>query len=177
MDNSAFAVSNQVTSRKTVQSNHTVPSAVQEDTYPQGALLNSRATGQIMKDMNFGRKQKARAMRLAEKNGKGHRINHSSHIQTTDVSTVLAITKLVISPQDNNRLPPLATLPVVQVFIKTPVNSQTLRLHIAHTHSNTLNKANLLLVQPHPHPQSLTQNFHKVFNIHPHHQSHRSTNR
>ena len=70
MDDSAFTVSNQVTSRKIVQSNHTVPSAGQEDMYPQGALLNSRATGQIMKDTNFRRKQKARAMKLAEKNGK-----------------------------------------------------------------------------------------------------------
>ena len=43
----SFTVSNQVTSRKTVQSNHTVPSAGQEDTYPQGALLNSRATGKL----------------------------------------------------------------------------------------------------------------------------------
>ena len=77
-----------------------------------------------MKDANFGKKQKARAMKLAEKNGKGHRINHSAHIKTTDVSTVLATTKLVIALRDNsNRLPPLATLPVVQVFIKTPVNS------------------------------------------------------
>ena len=96
MDNSAFAVSNQVTSRKTVQSNRTLPSAGQEDTYPQGALLNSRTTGQIMKDVR--RKLKARAMKLAEKNGKGHSINHSSHIKTTDVSTVLAITKLMIAP-------------------------------------------------------------------------------
>ena len=123
MDDSAFAVSNQVTSKKTVQSNHTVPSAGQEDMYPQGALLNSRATSQIMKDMNFGRKQKARAMKLVEKNGKGHRINHSSHTKITDVSTVLVTTKLVIALGDNNnRLPPLATLPVAQVFIKTPVN-------------------------------------------------------
>ena len=75
----------------------TVPSAGQEDTYLQGALLNSRATGQFMKDTNFGRKQKARAMKLTEKNGKGHRINHSSHIKTTDVSTVLATTKLMIA--------------------------------------------------------------------------------
>ena len=93
-----MTVSNQVTSKKTVQSNRAVPSAGQEDTYPQGALLNSRATGQIMKDMNFGRKQKVRAMRLTEKNGKGHRINHSSHIKTTDVSNVLVITKLMIAP-------------------------------------------------------------------------------
>ena len=119
MDDSAFTASNQVTSRKTVQSNRTVPSARQEDTYPQGTLLNSRATSQIMKDVNFGMKQKARAMKLVEKNGKGHRINHSSHIKTTDVSTVLATTKFVIALQDNNnRLPPLATLPVAQVFIQ-----------------------------------------------------------
>ena len=96
MDDSTFTVSNQVTSRKTVQSKHTVASAGQEDTYPQGALLNSRATGQIMKDA--GRNQKTRTMKLTEKNGKGHRINHSSHIKTTDVSSVLAITKLVIAP-------------------------------------------------------------------------------
>ena len=81
MDDSAFAVSNQVTSRKTVQSNHTVPSAGQEDTYPQGVLLDSRTTNQIMKDVNFGKKLKAKAMKLVEKNGKGHRINHSSHIK------------------------------------------------------------------------------------------------
>ena len=123
MDDSAFAVSNQVTSRKTVQSNHTVLSAGQEDMYLQGALLNSRATSQIMKDANFRRKQKARARKLIEKNGKGHRINHSSHTKTTDVSTALATTKLMIDLQDNNnRLPPLATLPVAQVFIKIPVN-------------------------------------------------------
>ena len=66
--------------------------------YLQGALLNSRATGQIMKDTNFERKQKATAMKPAEKSGKGHRINHSSHIRTTDVSTVLVITKLMIAP-------------------------------------------------------------------------------
>ena len=123
MDDSASAASNQATSRRTVQSNCTAPSAEQGDMYLQGALLNSRATGQIMKDMNFERKQKARAMKPAEKSGKGHRINHSSHIRTTDVSTVLVITKLMIAPQDDNtRLPPLATLPVAQVFIKTPVN-------------------------------------------------------
>ena len=170
MDDAAFTASNQVTSRKTV------PGAGQEDMYPQGALLNSRATGLIMKDMNFERKQEG-AMKLAEKNGKGHRINHSSHTKRTDVSTVLEITNLMIAPQDNNsRLPPLATLPVAQVFIKTPVNFRTLHLHIVHTHSNILNKANLLLALPHLHSQSLTHNFHKIFNICPQHQSHRSTN-
>ena len=164
MDDSAFTASNQVTSRKTVLSNRTVPSAGQEDMYLQGALLNSRTTGQIMKDANFGRM--ARAMKLAEKSGKGHRINHSSHTKTTDVSTVLVIINLVIAPRDNNnRLPPLATLPVAQVFIKTPVNFRILHLHIVHTHSNILNKANLLLALPHLHSQSLTHNFHIIFNI------------
>ena len=98
MDDSASAASNQDTSRKTVQSNRTAPSAEQEDMYLQGAHLNSRATGQIMKDVNFGRKQEARAMKLAKKSEKGHRTNHSSHKITTDVSTVVAITNLVIAP-------------------------------------------------------------------------------
>ena len=143
---------------------------------PGRCLLNSRATSQITKDTNFERKQEG-AMKLTEKSGKGRPINHSSHTKTTDVSTVLVITNLVIAPQDNNsRLPPLATLPVAQVFIKTPVNFQTLHHHIVHTHSNILNKANLLLVLPHLHSQSLTHNFHKIFNIRPQHQSHRSTN-
>ena len=97
MDDSAFAVNNQATSRKIVQSNHTVPSAGQEDMYQQSALLNNRAAGQLMKDMNFERKEGAKAMKLTEKNGKGHRINHSSHIRTTDVSTVLVTTKLMIA--------------------------------------------------------------------------------
>ena len=41
---------------------------------------------------------------------------------------------------------PLATMLEVQVFIKTQINSQTLHLNIVHTHSNTLNKVNPLLV-------------------------------
>ena len=121
MDDSVSAASNQATSRKTAQSNHTAPSAGQEDMYLQGALLNSRATGKIRKDMNFGRT--ARAMKLAKKSGKGHKTNHSSHTRTTDVYTVPVITNPVIAQQGNNtRLTPLAALPVAQVFIKTPVN-------------------------------------------------------
>ena len=140
----ASTASNQDTSRKTAQSNRTTPSAGQGDMYLQGALLNSRATGQIRKDVNFWRT--ARAIKLAKKSGKGHKTNHSSHTRPTDVYTVLAITNLVIAQQGNNtRLTPLATLPVAQVFIKTPVNFQTLHLHIIHTHSNILNKANPLL--------------------------------
>ena len=144
MDDPASTASNQDTSRKTAPSNRTAPSARQEDMYLQGALLNSRATGQIRKDANFRRT--ARAMKLAKKSGKGHKTNHSSHTRTTDVYTVPEITNLMITPQGNNtRLTPLATLPLAQVFIKTPVNFQTLHLHILHTHSNNLNKANPLL--------------------------------
>ena len=121
MDDSASAASNQDTSRKTAQSNCTAPGAGQEDMYLQGALLNSRATGQIRKDMNFGRT--ARAMKPARKSGKGHKTNHSFHTRITDAYTMLVITNLVIAPHGNNtRLTPLATLPVAQVFIKTPVN-------------------------------------------------------
>ena len=144
MDDSASAASNQDTSRKTAQSNRIAPSAGQEDMYPQGALLNSRTTGHIKKDENFGRT--ARAMKPARKSGKGHKTNHSFHTRTTNVYTVLAITNLVIAPRGNNtRLTPLATLPVAQVFIRTPVNFRTLHLHILHTHSNILSKANPLL--------------------------------
>ena len=131
MDDSAFAVSNQATSRRIVQSSRTVPSAGHEDTYQQNAPLNNRATGQLMMDANFKRKQETKAVRLAEKSGKDHRINLNSHIKTTDVSTALVIMKLMIAPQDNNtRLPPLAIMLEEQVFTKTQVNSQTLYLHI-----------------------------------------------
>ena len=77
-------------------------------------------------------------MRLAEKNGKDHRINLNSCIKTRDVSTVPVITKLMIALQDNNtRLPPLAIMLEVQVFTKTSINSQTLHLNIVRPHSNT----------------------------------------
>ena len=146
MDDSAFAVNNQATSRKIAQSNHTVSSAGQEDTYQKNALLNNRATGQLMTDANFERKEGTKTVKLAEKNGKEHRINLNSHIKTTDVSTMLVITKLMISLQDNNtRLLPLAIILEVQVFTKTSINFQTPHLNIVHPHSNTLNKVSLLL--------------------------------
>ena len=56
MDDSVLAVNNQATSRKTVQSNHIVPSVRQEDTYQQNALLNNKATGQLMMDVTFEKK-------------------------------------------------------------------------------------------------------------------------
>ena len=146
MDDSAFTVNNQATSRRTVQSSCTVPSAGQEDTYQQNALLSNRGTDQLKMDANFERKQGTKAVRLTEKNGKDHRINLNSHIKITDVSTVLVIMKLMIALQDNNtRLPPLAIMLEEQVFTKTQVNSQTLHLHIVHTHGNILNKVSLLL--------------------------------
>ena len=96
MDDSASAASNHDTSRKTAQSNRTAPGAGQEDMYLQGALLNSRATGHIRKDMNFRRT--ARAMTPARKSGKSHKTSDSSHTRTTDIYTVLAIIKLMIVP-------------------------------------------------------------------------------
>ena len=146
MDDSAFTVSNQATSRRIAQSNHTVPNSGQEDTYQQNSLLNNRATGQLMMDANFERKEGTKTARLTEMNGKEHRINLNSHIKTTDVSTVPVIMKLMIALQDNNtRLPPLAIMLEVQVFTKTSINFQTPHLNIVHPHSNTLNKVSLLL--------------------------------
>ena len=140
MDDSAFTANNQATSRGIVQHSRTVLSAGQEDTYQQNALPSNRTTGKLRMDVNFERKQGTRAMRLAEKNGKDHRINLNSHIRTTDVSTVLVIMKPMIALQGySTRLLPLATMLEVQVFTKT------LHLNIVHTHSNTLNKVNPLL--------------------------------
>ena len=93
MDDSAFTVNNQATSRRIAQSNHTVPNAGQKDTYQQNALLNNRATDHLMMDTNFERKQGTKTVRLTEKNGKDHRINLNSHIKTTDVSIAPVITK------------------------------------------------------------------------------------
>ena len=115
----------------------------------------AKQQGQIRKDVNFGRT--VRAMKLAKKSGKSHRISHSSHTRTTNVYTVPVITNLVIAPRDNNIRPtPLAILPVVQVFIRA-VNFQT--LHILHS------KANPLLVSPHLHSQSLNHHFSIISNI------------
>ena len=146
MDDSAFTVNNQATSRRIVQSSNTVLSAGQEDKYQQNALPSNRTTGKLTMDMNFERKQGTRAAGPAGKNGKDYRINLSFHIKTTDVSTALVITKPMIALQNyNTRLLLLTTMLEVQVFIKTQINSQTLHLNIVHTHSNTLNKVNPLL--------------------------------
>ena len=154
MDDSVSTASNQDTSKKTVQSNRTAPGAGHEDMYLQDALQNSSATSHIRKDANFGRT--ARAMKLAKKSGKSHKTSHSSHTGATNVYTVPAITNLMIAPRGNNtRLTPLAIPPVAQVFIKTPVNFQTL-------HS----KANPLLASLHLHSQSLTHHFSIISNIH-----------
>ena len=64
MDNSAITVNNQATSRKIVQSNHTVSSAGQEDTYQQNILLNSRAMSQLMMDTNFKREEETKPQNM-----------------------------------------------------------------------------------------------------------------
>ena len=64
MDDTVSDASSLDTSRKTAQNSPTAPGAGQEDMCPQGALLNSRATGQI-------RKKIVRAMKLTEKSAKG----------------------------------------------------------------------------------------------------------
>ena len=74
MNGSVSIVNNQATSRKTVQSSHTVQRVGQEDMYKENVLPNTRTTDQCMKDANFERKEEAKAMKLTEKNGKEHRI-------------------------------------------------------------------------------------------------------
>ena len=152
MDDSVSDAGSPDTSRKTAPNSHTAPGVGQEDMFLQGALLNSRMTGQC-------RKKIVRTRELTEKSTKGHKTNHSSHTLITDVSTVPAITNLMIAPQDNNTRPaPLAIPPVTQVFITTSTNLQT--LHISHS------KVNPLLASQHLHSQSLTHHFSIIFNIH-----------
>ena len=79
------------TSRKTAPNSRTAPGAEPEDMCLPGALLNSRATGQI-------RKKIVRTREPTEKSAKGHKTNHSFHTSITDVSTVPVITNLVIAP-------------------------------------------------------------------------------
>ena len=67
---------------KIVQSNHTVPSTGQEDTYQQNVLLNSRAMSQLMTDANFEREKGTKTAKCAGKNGREHRISHN-HITAT----------------------------------------------------------------------------------------------
>ena len=152
MDDSVSDASSLDTSRKTAPNSRTAPDVGQEDMFLQGALLNSRTTGQL-------RKKIVRTREPTEKRAKGHKTNHSFCTSITDVSTVLAMTNLMIVPRDNNTRPaPLAILPVAQVFIKTSINLQT--LHLLHS------KANPLLASPHLHSQSLTHHFSIISNIH-----------
>ena len=152
MDDSVSDVSSLDISRKTAPSSRTAPGAEPEDMCPQGALLNSRTTGQL-------RKKIVRTREPTEKSTKGHKTNHSSCTSVTDVSTVPVITNLTIAPRDNNTRPtPLAIPPVAQVFIKTSTNSLT--LHVSH------HKVNPLLASPHLHSQLLTPRFSIISNIH-----------
>ena len=150
------------TSRKTAPNSHTAPGTEPEDMCLQGALLNSRTTGQL-------RKKIVRTREPTEKSAKGHKSNHSFCTSTTDVSTVPTITNLMIVPRDNNTRPtPLAIQQVAQVFIKTSTNSQT--HHVSH------HKVNRLLASPHLHSQSLTHCFSIISNIH-HQLTHNQTTR
>ena len=94
MDDPVSDASSLDTSRRTALNSHTAPGAEQEDMCPQGALLNSRATGQI-------RKKIVRAMELTEKNTKGHKTSHSFCTSITDVSTAPVITNLTIVLQQH----------------------------------------------------------------------------
>ena len=91
MDDSVSDASSPDTSRKTAPNSRTAPGVGQEDMFPQGALLNSRTTGQL-------RKKIVRTRELTEKSTKGHKTNHNFHTLITDVSTVPAITNLAIAP-------------------------------------------------------------------------------
>ena len=106
--------------------------------YLQGALLNSKATSQIRKDVNFRRT--ARAMKLTKKSRKGQKTNHNSCTRITDVYTVLVITNPMIAPRDNNTRPtPLAILPVAQVFITKQNTSQFSNTsHASHQSQSTV---------------------------------------
>ena len=77
MDNSAIAVNNQATSRKIVQSNHTVPSAGQKDTYQQNVLLNGKAMSQLATDANFKREEGTKTVKRVGKNGNEHQPQYS----------------------------------------------------------------------------------------------------
>ena len=90
MDDSVSDASSPDTSRKTAPNSCTAPGAGQEDMCPQGALLNSRPTGQL-------RKKIVRARELTEESAKDHKTNHSFHTLIT-VSTVPVITNPVIAP-------------------------------------------------------------------------------
>ena len=85
-------------------------------------------------------------MRITEKTGKKHKINHNFQMPTTNnVSALQVITGSMIVQQDNNIRPlPLAILLEVQVFIKV-VNI----LKMFHLNS-TLSKASLQWEHPHP---------------------------
>ena len=90
MDDSVSDLSSPGTSRKTAPNSRTAPDVGQEDMFPQGALLNHRTTGQLMKKI-------VRTREPTEKSTKGHKTNHSFHTSITDVSTVLVITNLMIA--------------------------------------------------------------------------------
>ena len=125
MNASAINANNQATSKRTAQNYHIAASAEQKDIYQPDALSSNRTADSQMKDVNFKRKAQVKTAKLAEKNGKEHRINHNSQTRITNASTVQVITEPMIALQDNCfRLQPLVILLVVQVFTNIRINFQ-----------------------------------------------------
>ena len=93
--------------------------------------------------------QTTKATKFAETSGRDHRINPDSPTQTTDASTVQETTQPVIVQRGTSvRHPPLATLPVVQVF--TTVSQITIfPHHQTHHRPKIHNKVNLWLALQH----------------------------
>ena len=116
--------------------------------YQPGAQLNSRMQNNSQKDANFV-DQTTKATKFTETSGRDHRINPDSPTQTTDASTVQETTQPVIVQQDTSiRHLPLATLPVVQVFITVNQIPIFLR-NQTHLHPKIHNKVNLRLALQH----------------------------
>ena len=147
MNTFAIDANNLATSKRTAQNYHIAPSAEQRDIYQPDALPSDRTADSQMKDVNFKRKDQAKITKLAEKNGKEHRINHNSQTRITNGSTVQVITGPMIAPQDNSiRLQPLAILLAVQVFTNIRINFQLCHLNSIFPLNSTHHKASPLLV-------------------------------
>ena len=87
MNASAIDANNQATSKRTAQNYHIAPSAQQGDTYQPDALPSDRTADSQTNDANFEGEDQAKTMKLTEKNGKEHRINHNSQTRITNAST------------------------------------------------------------------------------------------
>ena len=132
--------------------------------------------GKPQKDTNFMNQTK-RATNFTEMSGRNHRISPDSLTQTTDASTVQETMQPMTVQQDTSiRHPPLATLPVVQVFT-TVSQISIFPHHQTHHHPKIHNKVNLQLALQHQPlwliipqgnqvlPQALTNHYNTAHNI------------